>query len=179
MKKIVLVFGLISGAIASALMLLTIPLASKIGFDKAMVIGYASILAGALLIYFGIRSYRDNVLGGAVRFGRALAVGLMIGAVSGVLYAATWELVSDRYYPDFLEKYQAHQLEAARAKGATQAQLDAQVVEMKQYAEMYKNPWIKAAFTFMEPLPVTVVVSLISAWVLSRRRKDPEPVPAG
>ena len=94
MKKIVLVFGLISGAIASALMF---------GFDKGMVIGYASILAGALLIYFGIRSYRDNVLGGAIRFGRAFAVGLMIGVVSGVLYAATWQFVSERFYPDFME----------------------------------------------------------------------------
>lgn len=179
MKKIVLVFGLISGAIASALMFLTIPVAEKIGFDKGMVIGYASILAGALLIYFGIRSYRDNVLGGAIRFGRAFAVGLMIGVVSGVLYAATWEFVSERFYPDFMEKYQAHQLDAARTNGATQAELDAQAAEAKKYAEMYKNPWIKAAFTFSEPLPVTLVVSLISAWTLSRRRKNLLSVPTG
>jgi hypothetical protein len=37
---------------------------------------------------------------------------------------------------------------------------------------MYKNPLYNAAFTFMEPLPVGLIVALVSAGVLSRRRKD-------
>jgi len=36
---------------------------------------------------------------------------------------------------------------------------------------MYKNPLYNAALTFMEPLPVGLLVALISATVLSRRKK--------
>ena len=39
-----------------------------------------------LLIFFGVRSYRDNVAGGRVRFGRAFAVGASIAAVASVCY---------------------------------------------------------------------------------------------
>ena len=61
MKKTVLTFGLISGAIASVLMFSTLPFAEKIGFDKGAIVGYTTIVASLLLVFFGIRSYRDNV----------------------------------------------------------------------------------------------------------------------
>lgn len=179
MKKIVLVFGLISGLISSSLMLITVPMAEKIGFETGMIVGYASILAASLLIYFGVRSYRDNVLGGGIGFGRAFGTGMLIASISGLLYTGTWHFVSQRYFPDFMEKYQAHELEGERAKGATAAQIEAKVVEQKKMAEMYRNPFWRAAFTFMEPLPVSLVVALLSAWVLSRRKEQPVAVPAG
>ena len=81
MKKIVWTFGLISGGILSAMMLVTMPLQLKIGFDHGALIGYSTMVAASLLIYFGVRSYRDNVGGGTVRFWRALVVALSIGAL--------------------------------------------------------------------------------------------------
>ncbi|MFI5244520.1 MAG: DUF4199 domain-containing protein, partial [Gemmatimonadales bacterium] len=81
MRKIVLTFGLIAGGILSAMMLLTLPFQDRIGFDKGEVIGYTTMVLAFLMVYFGVRSYRDNVAGGIVTFGRALMVGLMITAV--------------------------------------------------------------------------------------------------
>ena len=49
-----------------------------IGFDRGEIIGYTSMVLAFLLIFFGVRSYRDNVAGGTVRFGRAFAVGALI-----------------------------------------------------------------------------------------------------
>jgi hypothetical protein len=43
---------------------------------------------------------------------------------------------------------------------------------------MYQNPVMNALFTFLEPLPVGLLVSLISAWILSRRRGQAVSVPA-
>ena len=43
---------------------------------------------------------------------------------------------------------------------------------MAQFKEMYANPLINAAFTILEPLPVGVLISLISAGVLRRGRQD-------
>src|SRR5215210_635081 len=107
MKKTVLTFGLISGAILSAMMLATLPFHDAIGFDRALVVGYTTMVIAFLLIFFGVRSYRDNVAGGSVRFGRAFAVGALIGAVASVCYVATWEVAYSRLAPDYLTKYQA------------------------------------------------------------------------
>ena len=78
MKKTVWTFGLIAGGILSAMMLLTMPFIDRIGTDHGEVIGYTTMVLAFLLVFFGIRSYRDNVGGGTVGFGRALAVGSLI-----------------------------------------------------------------------------------------------------
>lgn len=171
MKKTVLTFGLLSGLVLSVMMIATVPFHERIGFDRAEVIGYATMLAAFLLIYFGIRSYRDNVAGGTVAFGRAFAVGSLIALLASVCYTATWEVIYFGFETDFTVKYQEHQLASARAKGASQAELDRKAAEMKKFAEMYENPAINAAITMVEPLPLGLLVALVSAGVLSRRRR--------
>ena len=175
MRKIVLTFGLISGAIMSAMMLATLPFQDAIAFDKGAIIGYTTIVAASLLIYFGVRAYRDNVAGGTVRFGRALAVGALIAVVASVCYVATWELIYFKLAPDFMAKYEAHMLDKARAEGKSDAEILKQKGDLDRYTELYRNPAINAAITFVEPLPVTLLFALASAGILSRRRKsDPE-----
>ena len=176
MKKTVWTFGLMSGALVSALMAATLPFQDEKGFDHSLVLGYATMVLSFLLIYFGVRSYRDNVGGGTVRFGRALAVGSLIGVIASVCYVASWEVMYFKFMPDFLTKYGAHELEKARAGGASEATLAQKKVELDKFEKMYQNPAINAAFTILEPLPVALVVALVSAGVLSRRkRKDLEP----
>ena len=169
MKKTVLTFGLLSGLVISGMLIALLPLQNRI---HSVLLGYASMLAAFLLIWFGIRSYRDNVAGGSVRFGRAFAVGALIALVSSLCYTATWEVYYFGVGTDFIPKYQAHQLAEARAKGATQAELDAKAAELKKFAVMYENPVINAAMTLMEPLPLGLVVALVSAGALSRRRRQ-------
>lgn len=174
MKKIVLTFGLLSGLVVSAMMAITMPFHDKIGFESAgLVVGYASMLAAFLLVYFGVRSYRDNVAGGSVRFGRAFTVGVLIALISSACYTATWEVIYfGGFVPNFWQKYSEHEIAQARAKGATQAELDKKAAEMKKYGEMYENPVLNAAMTMAEPLPVGLLVALVSAGVLSRRRRS-------
>ena len=45
---------------------------------------------------------------------------------------------------------------------------------MQRFAELYRNPLINAAITFIEPLPVGLVLSLVSAGILSRERRGGE-----
>jgi hypothetical protein len=154
------------------MMAVTMQLSEHFGYDRGMVIGYASMLAAFLMIHFGVRSYRDHVAGGSVRFGRAFVVGALIALVSSACYVATWEVMYFTSNSDFLVKYQTHELEAARAKGATPAELQKKTDEMKKFAEMYQNPVINAGMTLMEPLPLGLVIALISAGVLSRGRRS-------
>jgi hypothetical protein len=173
MKKTVLTFGLISGAVISLLMLLTLPFHDAIGFETAgLIVGYATMVLAFLLIYFGVRSYRDNVAGGTVSFGRAFAVGALIGLLSSLCYVATWEVVYFKFAPDFMDKYSAHEIEKARASGESEAAIAKRTEEMAKFNEMYKNPAFNAAVTLVEPLPVALLVALVSAGVLSRRRRS-------
>jgi hypothetical protein len=175
MKKTVWTFGLIAGAILSVMMLITIPFMDSIGFDTGMVIGYTTMVVAFLLVYFGVRSYRDNVAGGKVGFGRALAVGSLIVLISSACYVATWEVIYFKLAPGYAEKMQAHMLEQSRASGQSPEQMQKKAADMEAFLKLYQNPAINAAITFLEPLPVGLVFALVSAGVLSRRRRRPEP----
>lgn len=170
MQKIVLRYGLIAGAILSAIMLLTIPFMDGIGFGYGMVIGYASMVLAFLMTYFGVRAYRDRTNDGRISFGRGLVVGLLITVVASACYVATWEFVYHKITPDFMDKYAAHTVEGARKAGASPDVIAAKEKEMADFKVMYANPLMNIAFTFLEPLPVGVLFSLVSAFMLSRRR---------
>jgi amino acid transporter len=170
MRKIVLTFGFIAGGILAAMMLISMVFQDEIGFDRALVVGYTSMVLAFLMVYFGVRSYRDNLPDRAVSFGRAFKVGLLITLVATVCYVATWELVYFKLSPDFSEKYAAYEVQKARDSGASEAKIAASVEKMKQFKEMYRNPLVNIAFTFIEPLPVGLVFTLVTAGVLSRRR---------
>src|SRR5207244_10977641 len=88
MKKTVLTFGLISGAISSLLMVATLPFAHRIGFNKALIVGDTTIVLSFLVVFFGIRSYRDNVGHGQITFKKAFAVGISITVSSCIFYVA-------------------------------------------------------------------------------------------
>lgn len=177
MRKTVLTFGFIAGAVLSAMMLLTLPFADRIGFDHGAVIGYTSMVLAFLMVWFGIRAYRDTVAGGQVAFGRAFVVGLLITFVASACYVATWQVVYYKLAPDIGQKYVAHALEKAKAAGATEAQLEARRQQMAEFLEMYRNPLVNIAITFLEPLPVGLLFTLVSAGILSRRRQ-PQPAAA-
>jgi len=170
-KRTVLTFGLIAGAMLSVMMLASLPFMDSIGFDYGEIIGYSSMVLAFLLTFFGIRSYRDNVAGGTIGFGRALAVGFLISAVAAVCYVATWELIYFKLAPDFGAKFQAHLIEKARKDGESEEAIARRKAELARFVELYRNPAFNVAVTFLEPLPVALVVSLVSAGILSRRSR--------
>jgi hypothetical protein len=174
MKKTVLWFGLISGAFSSVMMVATVPLEDKIGFDKAEVLGYTLIVLSFLLVFFGIRSYRDNAGNGQITFPKAFAVGISITLITCIFYVLTWEVLYFTVLHDFMDKYGAYLVEKLKAGGATAAAVQAQLEQTKKLKELYENPFFNAAITFIEPFPIGLVVTLISAAVL---RKTPPSQP--
>ena len=173
MKKTILTFGLISGVLVSLMMSLTVPFQDKLG--HSYVIGYTTIVLSLLLSYFGIRSYRDNVANGHITFGKAFLVGLSITVISCLCYVVTWEIIYFNFMPDFMDKYGAQVLQKMQASGATAAAIQEKSEELNKLKVMYKNPLFNAAMTFIEPFPVGLVITLISAAVL---RKKPQSLAA-
>lgn len=153
------------------MMLLTLPFHDQIGYDTGMIVGYTTMVLAFLLVYFGVRSYRDNMAGGEIGFGRALAVGSLIALVASACYVLTWEVVYFQFAPEFVTQMQAQMMERARAGGGTPEEVARKVAEVERFARMYRNPAFNAAVTFLEPLPVGLVFALVTAGVLSRRRR--------
>jgi len=175
MKKTILKFGLISGLLSSLMMLATVPFEDQIGFtNKGYIVGYTTIVLSFLLVFFGIRSYRENTGGGQITFAKAFAVGISIALITCVGYVVTWEVLYFTVMHDFMDKYSAYILAKSKASGASPAALQAQLQQLKKYKEMYENPFYNAAMTFLEPFPVGLVITLLSAAVL---RKTPRSQP--
>ena len=165
MKKTVLTFGLISGAFSAVMMLLTPPLPGSDWFRSREVLGRTLIVLSFLLVFFGVRSYRENVGGGTVSFGRAFAVGLLITLISSSCYVITWEFIYFKLAPGFADKFSAHAIAQARASGANEEKIDETRRQMAELKVMLDKPLVNAAMTFMEPLPVGLIVTLVSAGV--------------
>jgi hypothetical protein len=112
------------------------------------------------------------VLGCSIGFGRAFQVGILITLIASVCYVATWEVLFFKGPSNFGEKYSAAMIEKAKTPGATQQQIDAKVAEARKFQELYRNPFINAAITLVEPFPVGLVITLVCAGILSRKRRE-------
>src|SRR5262249_45909602 len=140
MRKTVITFGLISGAISSAMMFGTLPFVRNGELGHSEILGYTTIVLSFLLVFFGIRSFRDNVNDGTISFGRAFQVGILITLISCACYVVSWEILYFNFMPDFVDKYAASMVEQLRSSGASPAAIDAKLQEMKQFKELYANP---------------------------------------
>lgn len=173
MKKNVLVFGLISGVVVSIIMsigMITLKgdSGAQLGSSFMMAIGYLSMLVSFSFIYVGVKNYRDKQNGGVISFGQAFKMGLLIALIGSTLYVISWALLYNFYMPDFMEKYCNQIVEEARATSSA-VELEKLTKQMNQQKEMYKNPVWFTLFTYMEILPVGLIVSLITALILKRK----------
>jgi Protein of unknown function (DUF4199) len=173
MKKNILIYGLIAGVIVSVLMLLSINYASycagNVDYSTSMLIGYASMLLAFSLVFVGIRNYRDNYNSGVISFGKAFKTGMLIVLTASTIYVIVWLIAYYFFMPDFAEKLSAHMIGDLKAKGGSAEEIEKQTKEMAEFVKMYKNPFFNALMTYVEILPVGLVVTLISSLILKRK----------
>ncbi len=181
MKKTVLTFGLIAGVMISVLTGATMFIDDKTGFGHGKSLGYAIgytiMVASFLLVYFGIRSYRYNTLAGQISFGRGFACGILITLITTVCYVAMWEVLYFNFMPHSMDSYFAAQIHRVQSSGLDPATTAAQVAAIQRSQQLFQNPFVNMAYTFMEPLPVGLIITVISAAVL-RRKAPVEPTAA-
>ena len=173
MKRIVLTYGLISGAIFVAMMVTTMPFVDRIGFENGEIIGYTTLVVAFLFVFFGIRSYREAVGNGYITFGRAFKVGILITVISCLCYVITWEIIYFNFTPDYGDKYTQYLIEKSRAAGASPEQIAREVAKMERFKALYQNPFYNFLITFFaEVFPAGLLLTVISALILRKRPKD-------
>jgi hypothetical protein len=173
MKKNIIIYGLIAGILVSAFMLSTVNYLShcegNVDYNTSMLIGYASMVVAFSLVFVGIRNYRNKYNGGTISFGKAFKIGIMIVLIASTIYVIAWLIDYFFFIPDFMDKYSANAIDKLKAGGASQAKIDKEAKEMADFARMYKNPFFNAMMTYVEILPVGLIVTLISSFILKRK----------
>jgi uncharacterized protein DUF4199 len=172
MRKVVITYGLISGAIISVLLGLSMYLWSKgiINFDNGEYFGYGSMLVALSMVFFGIKSFRDNQNSRSIGFWKGAQVGILISLLASFVYAAGWEAyMQTNPENNFIDQYTEHYIGKLKEKGTPQEEIDKTVTEMASMKEMYKNPVIRFGMTLMEILPVGIIVTLVSAAILRKK----------
>ena len=173
MKKNIIIYGLIAGIVVSTLMLFNVHSLSysegKFDYDRGLVIGYATMLIAFSLVYVGIRNYRDKYNGGVISFGKAFKIGIMMVLIASTIYVIAWLIDYYFFIPDYMETYSAATLDKLKASGASQIEIDKQTIKMANFVRMLKNPFFNAMMTYVEILPVGLVVTLISSLILKRK----------
>lgn len=165
MNRIILVYGSITGATIIGSMMLGIYAAKSGGnsFLASEAIGYSIMLVGFSMIFVATKKYRDQELGGIIKFGTAFKVGLGISLLAGIVYVLTWEV--NLYVTDytFITEYTDSIIEKARNSGASPTELEATIQQMEEMKVQYGNPLYRLPITFTEIFPVGLLMSLISA----------------
>ncbi len=170
MKKIIIVYGLIAGVIVATVMAVSTAVYHNTGnFTGGMVIGYASMLIAFSMIFVGTKSYRDKHNNGSISFGKAFKIGILITAIASTIYVITWLINYYCFMPDFGDKYAAQVIEQLKVSGASTEAITKETTKMNEFAQMYKNPFFNAMVTYIEILPVGLIVTLISALILKRK----------
>jgi Protein of unknown function (DUF4199) len=178
MRKVTIVFGLIAGITVTifSFTIMALCLKDLISLEKSDYIGYGSMIIALSMIFFGIKSYRDNYRNGVIGFGKGIQVGLLITLVASLIYAVAGEIhyqINPEADAAVMEKYTNFQIEKIRAEGAQLARIDAKVKEMADFKEMNKNPVIRFGITLAIILPVGIAITLFSAAILRRRETLP------
>jgi hypothetical protein len=172
MIRLFLRYGIIAGLIVAIPMdwrMLSMKAGAEHGSNE-LLIGYLTMLVGLTAVFFGIKHYRDKVLGGVIKFGRAFVVGLGISAVAGLIYAIGWEIALNFMSYDFTASYAKTMVDQAVAAGATPEQLAKATADAAAFTKMYSNPFLRFPMTFIEIFPVGILVSLVSAALLRNSR---------
>jgi Protein of unknown function (DUF4199) len=181
MTALVLRYGTIAGLIV-AIYLIGFMLTADASDQEplgGMVITYLVMLVALTAVFLGVKSYRDRVLGGVIRFLPAFGLGLAISVVACLFYTVAWEI--SLAYSDFdISRHLTDWfVEAARAKGASAEEMAKALADAKAFNVKYANPFFRMPLTFVEMFPVGLLVSLVTAAILRNSRVLPARASAG
>ncbi|PLX22832.1 MAG: DUF4199 domain-containing protein [Marinilabiliales bacterium] len=168
MKKIVLTFGIIAGIIVSAMLLISF-IDGMVDFESGKVVGYLTMIIALSTIFFGIKTYRDKHQNGSIKFGKAFKMGLYISLIASTMYVASWMILANTTAKGFMDDYYTYSVEQLHKSNLSQEEIEIKIKEIKEFQEIYKKPAVMAGFTYLEILPIGLIISLLSASILKRK----------
>lgn len=165
MKKVIWIYGLIIGAALSinTIMMMNVMVNNR-DFKSNDVLGYGVLIAMFSIIFFGIRKYKTSYGSGFISFGKAFKIGVLIAFIGSSMYVLFGLGYYYLFVPEFLDAY----IEIVLKNCTSPEELATKTVEMANFKEMYKNPLFAIFVSYMEVLPLGIIVTLISALILKK-----------
>ena len=164
MKKIILIYGAVIGVLLTTNSIIHLNImSSNPDYQGNDVLGYATQIAMFSIIYFGIRNYRNNFLGGKISFFKAIKTGALICFVASTIYVVVGLLYYYLFIPDFMDIYTDYII-----RNSAPDEVEAMTVQMANFKEMYKNPLFAILISYTEVLPIGMIVALFSAFIVKK-----------
>ncbi len=139
--------------------------------NTSMIIGFSAMIVAFSFIFVGIKNFRDKQNEGVITFGKGFILGLFMSLLASTMYVITWGVEFHFFMPDFMDKYSAIQIKQLQESGISGAELEDGIKKIESLNFNYKNNLIVfASYTYVEILPVGIVISLISALILKRKK---------
>lgn len=165
MKRIILIFGLIIGIILTAHAIIMMNMIyTNPDFQGNEIVGYTKLILMFSLIFFGVRNYRNNHLGGKISFLKSLKTGTLICFIASTVYVVLGLAYYYLFVPDFVDVFTEHVI-----RNSPPEEIESTTAQMANFKEMYKNPLFAIFISYMEVLPIGMIVALASAFIVKKK----------
>lgn len=175
MKRIVLIYGSLGGLIVLPMLILLVTVGHGESSSYGLLIGYTNMFLAFTMVFFGVRAYRNKMLGGSISFLRALGAGLLIAMVSATIYVIAWALLCKLAYPEFITDYTRASVEQIKKSGLPEAEMQAKIRQLESMMAWYRTWPGFIIFSYLEILTVGLPMAVLSAIILSWKRKNKKP----
>ncbi|WP_297332450.1 DUF4199 domain-containing protein [Flavobacterium sp.] len=170
MKKNVWAFGLVAGFISIIGFIVFTIFPEAIDMQSAMYYGFASMLLGLSLIFVAVKNYRDKYNNGIITFKKAFLMGLYISLIASTIYVVTWLIEYYFILDNFWAKMAEMHGQSLAAAGVPAEKIATEVSQIKEYEQFYEDyPLFAALYTYIEILPIGIVISLLVAAILKKK----------
>jgi hypothetical protein len=170
MIRTILTYGLVSGLVIIVSIVGTLWASGGDPPHSNAFVGYLIMLVALSSILVAIKQYRDQTLGGVIRFPTAALLGLGIAIVASLAYVAIWVVYLAVTDYRFMDQYIEATLSAKRAAGVTGPAYDKLAADLETMRQQYASPIFRLPMTFLEIFPVGLLITLVSAVLLRNPR---------
>jgi len=163
--KIITRYGLYSAALLMVLGLISHAFlgTSPDNYGIGEIVGYSSIILSLVIVYFGIRQYRNDHLQGDITFWQALKVGLLISLFPAIAFGIYNVIYVEFIDPEFMDKYYNHQLAQMQASMSKQ-EFQVAKADMESQKDMFMNPTVQFFIMFLTVWLIGLVISTVSSF---------------
>ena len=142
------------------------------GYEVQEAFGYLTIFISMIFVFLGIRHYRNHFNGGFLSFGEGFKIGILIVLIPAVFFGLFDILYTEVINPSWSDDYYSHFAEKLKASTPPE-KLDKALSELKSNKELFDNPVMSFLLMAATVLIIGIIVTIISALALMRRKKKP------
>ncbi|MGY0390973.1 DUF4199 domain-containing protein [Bizionia sp. KMM 8389] len=168
MKKNIFKYGLYSAGLLTVLFSLAFIFETALSFSVSEIIGYISITIALSFIFFGIKTFRDEINKGLLSFLKAFKIGVLISLFPAFTFGVINVVYSNFINPNFSTEYYNDSIEKLRIS-LPEADFQEKLLELESQKALFENPLFNFVIMGVTVIFMGVIISIISGLILKRK----------